>query len=290
MDVIAVKGLSKRYGSKAAVVDLSFAVPPGTLFGFLGPNGSGKTTTIRILLGFMKSTSGQAQVFQRDAWRESSGIKADVGYMPGDIRLYSWVNANIALGMFGRSRRRDLTQEGKRLVELFDLDPTVRVRNMSRGMRQKLGIILALAHQPSLLILDEASSSLDPLMQVRLYEELRRRSNAGCTVFLSSHTLSEVEELCDQVVILREGSLVANESIESLRSRAKRRVTLQWKESMAATAVPPFLEIVERTNTKWSGLLVGSASDFVRWCATGPIEDVSIAPPDLAALFQEFYR
>ncbi|MBI1826267.1 MAG: ABC transporter ATP-binding protein [Planctomycetes bacterium] len=291
MNVIHVEKLTKRYGARLAVNDISFNVPKGSLFGFLGPNGSGKTTTMRIMLGLLKSTTGTARVFDRDPWRAGRSIKADMGYLPGDLRLYPWLNGEIAVSLFGKMRGRDLREEGGRLLKSFDLDPRVRVRNMSRGMKQKLGIILALAHQPSLLILDEPTSSLDPLMQACLYDELRKRVANGCTVFLSSHSLNEVEALCDQVVILREGRVVADATIESLRRRARRRIKLIWKDGSQAPPVPAtIMEITERRSGEWSGILIGPADEFIRWAASQPIADLSIHDPDLATLFQEFYR
>jgi ABC-2 type transport system ATP-binding protein len=232
-----------------------------------------------------------ASVFDRDPWHAGQSIKADLGYLPGDLRLYPWLTGEIAVNLFGKMRGRDLREEGNRLLASFDLDPRVRVRNMSRGMKQKLGIILALAHQPSLLILDEPSSSLDPLMQACLYDELRKRVADGATVFLSSHTLNEVEALCDQVVILREGRVVADSTIDSLRRRARRRIQLIWKDGSQAPSAPTALmEITERRSREWDGILIGPADEFIRWAATQPIADLSIQDPDLTALFQEFYR
>ena len=291
MNVIHVENLTKRYGLRLAVDQISFDVPRGSLFGFLGPNGSGKTTTMRILLGLLKSTSGAATVFDLDPWRAGKWIKADLGYLPGDLRLYSWLTGEIAIDLFGKMRGRDLREEGSRLLKSFDLDPRVRVRNMSRGMKQKLGIILALTHKPSLLIFDEPTSSLDPLMQVSLYDELRRRVADGATVFLSSHTLTEVEALCDRVVILREGRVVADSTIESLRRRARRRITIVWKDgAQSATAPTSLLEITGRRSREWEGVLSGPADELIRWAATQPIADLSIQDPDLTTLFQEFYR
>jgi len=291
MNIIHVEKLTKQYGTRLAVDRISFDVPSGSLFGFLGPNGSGKTTTMRILLGLLKSTGGAATVFDRDPWRAGKSIKADLGYLPGDLRLYPWLTGEIAIDLFGKMRGRDLREEGNRLLKSFDLDRKVRVRNMSRGMKQKLGIILALAHKPSLLILDEPSSSLDPLMQAALYDELRKRVANGATVFLSSHTLIEVETLCNRVVILREGRVVADSTIDSLRRRARRRITIVWKDGAQPTTAPgALMEITERRSCEWDGILTGPADDFIRWAASQPIADLSIQDPDLTTLFQEFYR
>lgn len=290
MDVVTVDRLTKYYGRRVGVEGLNLRVPEGTMFGFLGPNGSGKTTTMRVLMGFLKANVGEARVFGMDCWGESPAIKAEVGYLPGDLRLYPWLTCREAMHLFGRVRGRDLTQAGAELSEDFGLDPDVHVRAMSRGMRQKLGLILALAHRPRLLILDEPTASLDPLMQEKLYRRLRESVAEGRTVFLSSHTLAEVERLCSRVVILREGKVVADDTLDSLRGKARRVVTIQWRDAPAAPATsPPFLSILERHPQSWRATLTGSTVELVRWSAGQAIEDLSIEQPDLTALFQAFY-
>ena len=168
----------------------------------------------------------------------------------------------------------------------------VRVGRMSRGMKQKLGIILALAHRPDLLVLDEPTSGLDPIMQDNLTECLREMAAAGHTVFFSSHRLSEVERLCDRIAIVRRGRIVADASLEALRSRARRQVVLLFADGAATGAMSPpaGLHLVERGPTGWRGELEGSPVDLVRWAAQQPIRDVSISPPDLDALFRQFYH
>jgi ABC-2 type transport system ATP-binding protein len=292
MSVIVVEQLTKRYGRRVGVEGLTLCVPEGIVFGFLGPNGSGKTTTIRVLLGLLKPTEGAARLFGRDCRRDSHRIKAEIGYLPGDLRLYPWLTLKSALPIFGHIRRRDLAAEGMRLAEDFGLDPEVSVRNMSRGMRQKLGLILALAHRPRLLILDEPTSSLDPLMQEKLHRHLRAFASAGHAVFFSSHTLSEVEDLCDRVAILRDGRLVADETLDVLRDRARRAVTIDWPdEAQARAAQPPaLLDVFERRGRRWHASLTGSARDLVRWSAAQPIDDLTIEQPDLARVFQQYYE
>ncbi len=291
MNVVVTEQLTKRYGRRVGVQELSLSVPEGTVFGFLGPNGSGKTTTIRVLMGLLRATGGTANVFGRDCWRESHRIKSEVGYLSGDLRLYPWLTCKSALRIFELTRRRHLTAEGDELASKFGLEPDVRVRSMSRGMRQKLGLILALAHRPKLLILDEPTASLDPLMQETLYKHLRNLASNGHTIFFSSHTLKEVEDLCDRVAILREGRLVADETLEDLRARAKRVVTLRWQEDVRPGEIdaPGFLEVHEREGQQWEASLTGPVIELVKWCAGQPIDDLSIGQPDLASVFQQYY-
>jgi len=291
VSVIVAENLSKRYGRRMGIEELDLSVPEGTLFGFLGPNGSGKTTTIRILLGFLRAGGGSARILGRDCWRDSHRIKRDVGYLPGDLRLYSWMNGHGALRIFGGVRGLDLAAAGRELAERFGLDLTVRARSMSRGMRQKLGLILALVHEPKLLILDEPTSSLDPLMQELLNEHLRSLARRGHTVFFSSHTLSEVEHLCDRVAILREGRLVADESLEVLRRRAGREVIIRWKAEPATPppSPPPFLRVRQQQDRQWRCALAGPIAELLAWLAPLPVDDVVIGRPDLESLFRSYY-
>jgi len=288
---IEIRELSRYYGRHIGVENISFSVPEASLFGFLGPNGAGKTTAIRVLLGFLRPSSGLASIFGYDCWRDSSRIKQDVGYLPGDLRLYSRMTGLQSLELFGAIRRRNVKREGSELAQRFRLDLGVRVRNMSRGMRQKLGLILTMAHRPRLLVLDEPTASLDPLMQDELRNQLRTLARAGHTVFFSSHTLSEVEQLCDRVAILREGQLVVDATLEDLRRRSRREVTVRWRDASAAGQTPPpCLELRESDGRNWSCLLMGDVRELVHWVAGQPIADLHIGWPDLEALFREYYR
>ncbi len=290
MGAIITEGLSKRYGERVGIDSLSLNIPPGSVFGFLGPNGAGKTTTIRLLLGLLRPTNGHAVVLGQDAWRQGPRLRAEVGYLPGDLRLYPWMTPRSSLAIFGQVRRQNILEAGLDLCERFELETEVPVRKMSRGMRQKLGLVLALAHAPRLLILDEPSASLDPPMQQALRDYLLERAVEGVTVFFSSHTLSEVEGLCDTVAILREGRLVVHESLESLRERARRAVVLRWRDEDAArTPAPKFLEIASRDGLEWHCRLSGGVMDLVKWCADQPLVDLTVGKPDLDSLFRQFY-
>lgn len=290
--VIQIDHLTRGYGRRRGIERVSLSVPEGSLFGFLGPNGAGKTTTIRVLLGFLRPTAGAARIFGRDCWSSSAGIKANVGYLPGDLRLYPWMNGLSALRIVGATRGRELLPPGRELAERFALDLRVKVRNMSRGMRQKLGLILALAHRPRLLVLDEPTASLDPLMQEELRKQLRELAREGATVFFSSHTLSEVEQLCDRVAIVREGRLVVDEPLEVLRKRAGHDVVIRWKNADAArmAQIPAFLRLTQRTDSVWHASLDGPVNELLRWLGPLAVEDLTIGRPDLETLFRRFYE
>jgi ABC-2 type transport system ATP-binding protein len=292
VNAITTQRLSLNYGRRTGIEAVELDVPVGGIFGFVGPNGAGKTTTIRILLGMLRPSGGTAQVFGLDCWRQSHRIKRQLGYLPGDLRLYPWLTARSALQMAGQIRGQDLVAAGRELTERLRLDPAVRVRRMSRGMRQKLGLVLALAHRPRLLVLDEPTSGLDPLVRDELARYLRELASQGHTVFFSSHTLSEVEHLCDRVAIIRAGRIAASEPMDALRRRARRAVTLRFRDAAAAegTVPPALLEVRRRSGPVWECDLVGGTPELVRWAAGQPIDDVSIAPPSLENLFQQYYQ
>ena len=291
-NILNTDRLSRRYGRRIGVDAIDLEVGEGEIFGFLGPNGSGKTTTIRLLLGFLRPHGGRASICGFDCWRQSPQVKRDVGYLPGDLRLYSWFTASNALTIVGQVRGMDLAKAGAALAERFQLEMDLRVRKMSRGMRQKLGLILALVHQPRLLILDEPTSGLDPLMQVELADVLRERAAAGQTVFFSSHTLSEVQHLCDRVAILRQGRVIADERLETLRGRARRTVELVLADEDAAARIslPGFLQLARRDRCRLTCELDGPTGPLVHWAAGQSLVDITIGPPDLESLFEKFYK
>ena len=291
MPIIETSSLTRTYGRRRGIDSVSLSVPEGTLFGFLGPNGAGKTTAIRVMLGLLRPTRGSAYIFDLDCWSQSKAIKAELGYVPGDLRLYSWMNGGQALRIFGSVRGRDIATHGQELAEKFDLDLGVPVRKMSRGMRQKLGLILALAHKPRLLVLDEPTTTLDPLMQVKVHEHLRSLASSGHTVFFSSHSLTEVEQLCDHVAIIREGKLVADASLENLRQQAGHQVMIRWKsESTAAQLEPPaFLKLESRDAVTWKGILQGPVDNLIAWLKDHSIDDLTVERPDLETVFRSYY-
>jgi ABC-2 type transport system ATP-binding protein len=284
--------LTRRYGRRIGIDALDLDVPRGAIFGFLGPNGSGKTTTIRVLMGLLRPHGGRAAIFGRDCWRHSAAVKRGVGYLPGDLRLYRYMTGESALHSFGRIRGVDLQAEGAALAERFELDLHVRADRMSRGTRQKLGLVLALAHKPELLILDEPSNGLDPLVQRQLHALLRERAADGATVFFSSHTLSEVEQLCDRVAIVRQGRIVTDAGLGSLRRAAPRRVTVVFDDGEIAhrLAPPPGLSVEHRDGGRWQCQWTGDARPLLRWAAGHDVRDITIHPPDLETMFHHYYH
>jgi len=290
MDAIATDDLCKSFGRRAALRQVNLRVPTGGRFGFLGPNGAGKTTTIRILLGLLRASAGNARMLGQDVWRAGPKIRAQVGYLPGDVRFYDGLTGRATLAFLDAARGRNSRGEIRRLVKRFDLDLDKRVRDYSRGMKQKLGLIQALMHRPRLLILDEPTIALDPLIRELIYQELRDVTADGRTVLFSSHTLSEVEQLCDEVAILRDGRLIEQERIEVLRRRAVRHVEALFDEGgRPATPPPEGLRVTRQSDARLSGTWQGPVQPLVSWLAGGRVRDLRIAPPDLEDLFLAYY-
>lgn len=290
---ITTNALTRTYGSRRGVSDINLSIPAGSLYGFLGPNGAGKTTTIRVLLGFLRATSGTARILDMDCWRDSHRIKAEVGAIPGDLRLWPWLTGNSALRLFGRIRGRDIVARGRELAEVLELDLSVKVRQMSRGMRQKLGLILSMAHDPKVLILDEPTTALDPLMQERLRKLLRARAEAGATVFFSSHTLAEVEELCERVAIVKKGLIVADSTLAELRAQAVHEVSIAWKPGCVPAQVPACLRLTAQSAEQWQGVLASESErdlrELLAFVASQQVADISISRPDLERIFMRYY-
>lgn len=290
MDAVVTRQLRKRYGSREVLHGIDLCVPSGSLYGFLGPNGAGKTTTIRILLGLLRTSGGTALVAGQDAWRDGAKLRAEVGYLPGDVRLYDHLTGRATLDFLDGVRGGRSRGEIKRLADALDLDLAKRVRDYSRGMKQKLGLIQALMHRPRLLILDEPTVSLDPLVRETVFAELRQVAADGRTVLFSSHTLSEVEELCDWVGILRDGWLIEQARIEALRARAVRRVEIVCADGAGLLqGWPDGLRVSRRDDTRLVGSWVGPVPPLLAWLARSSVQDVCIAPPDLEDLFLAYY-
>ncbi len=289
MYAVCTHDLSKSYGAKPALSGVNLRVPAGSLFGFLGPNGAGKTTTIRILLGLLRASGGAAEVLGRDAWGQGPALRSAVGYLPGDIRLHEHLTGRATLRFLDAVRGGRSGLEIERLARRLDLELDRRVRDYSRGMKQKLGLIQALMHQPQLIILDEPTVALDPLVRQTLYALLREAQGAGRTVLFSSHTLSEVAELCDHVAILREGRLIEQDRIATLRERAVRHVEVRFRAGTTRPPAPAGLRCATREDERVSGTWVGPVQPLLAWLATCAVEDVNVGAPDLEDLFLGYY-
>jgi ABC-2 type transport system ATP-binding protein len=293
MAVIETRGLTKRYGRELtpALADLDLAVEAGEIFGFLGPNGAGKSTTIRLLLGFLHPSAGGASVLGMDIGSGSVEIRRRTGYLPGGIAFWDGLTGERLLdelaAMSGRPpvRRADLADR----LELPVTTIKRPIRDYSRGMRQKLGIIQALQHDPELAILDEPSEGLDPLMQHAFYAILEDLKKDGRTIFFSSHILSEVERICDRVAIVRKGRLVALEDVGSLLERRKRHVELRFEGDPPPLERLPGVSELRVTGDRLTCRLEGDVEPFLRALAGTRVRDLTIEPARLEDAFLEYY-
>ena len=286
-----MNGLTKHYGDVRAVEDATMTVGEGEIFGFLGPNGAGKTTAIRMLLGFLHPTAGTATVLGHDIVRDSVEIRRKVGYLPGGVALYDGLTGEEQLdymaGLAGRPpvRRAALTDR----LELPARTLRRLVRDYSRGMRQKIGIVQAIQHDPELAVLDEPTEGLDPLMQRAFYGILDDLRADGRTVFLSSHILSEVERVCDRVAIIRRGHLVALEEIGALLARRKRNVEMRLAGPAPALDGVPGVTGVAVSDGRLTCRLEGDVGPFLAAVAGARVSDLTIEPARLEEAFLEFY-
>jgi ABC-2 type transport system ATP-binding protein len=226
--VIQIEKLTKFYGEHRGVIDVDLEVNEGEIFGFLGPNGAGKTTTIRTLLDLIRPSGGRALVFGVESTADPVAIHRRVGYIPGEFTLYDRLTGGQTIDYFANLRGGVDPAYKRSLIERFDIDPKRRYKELSKGNKQKIGLVIALQHQPELLVLDEPTSGLDPLVQQSFFELVREAQAGGRTVFLSSHILSEVERTCERVAIIREGRIVRRGRVEDLRDLAHHQVELRF--------------------------------------------------------------
>jgi ABC-2 type transport system ATP-binding protein len=291
-NVIQTRNLSKTYGRGARALDrLNLEVGRGEIFGYLGPNGAGKTTTIRLLLDFIRPTEGSAALLGMDSRRDSIAIKQRVGYLPGELSLWDKDTAQQIVEFVGRARGGYDLAYVRRLAERLQFDLTKKVRSYSTGNKRKLGLILALMNQPDLLILDEPSSGLDPLMQQTFYQLMQEARNEGRTVFLSSHILSEVQAICDRVGILRGGQLQAVQRVDELTRTDARHVTLRLREAASAALVAgvPGVSGVSVEGRTLRFHLVGDFDPLLRAIGGQYVEDLEVQELSLEEVFLKFY-
>ncbi len=289
--VIATQALTKHYGKVHALVDLTLDVRAGEIFGFLGPNGSGKSTLIRTLLGFLHPTAGSATVLGLDIAADSVAIRARTGYLPGGIVLYDSLTGAGVLDFLSDLQGSPPVRR-EELCDKLQMPPSVlrrKVRDYSRGMRQKIGVIQALQHDPELAILDEPTEGLDPLMQQAFYGIMDELRAQGRTVFFSSHVLSEVERICDRVAIIRSGHLMALQHVSELLGRRKRKVELRWRGVAPDLSTIPGLADVVVNGDRMRATLLGEVAPFVRAIASPSLEDLTIEPARLEEAFLEYY-
>lgn len=286
MNVIETKNLTKFYGSSRGIVDVSLEVKEGDIFGFIGPNGAGKSTLIRTLLGLISPTSGSATVLGKDVVKDKTEILREVGYLPSEADFYNGMRVSEILSLSAKLRGVDCKAESARLCERLHLDTSKRVEQLSLGNRKKVGIVAALQHTPRLYILDEPTSGLDPLMQKEFYRILEERNEAGATVFLSSHVLSEIGRYCKGAAVIREGRILVSDRVERLGHTGVKKVTLR-----GISAIPDIssVEDMRLEGDVLSFFYGGSPTELTRELSQLSFEDLTIADPDLEEIFMHYY-
>lgn len=281
---------------------MNLVVNEGEFFGFIGPNGAGKSTTIRTLLGLVKSSSGSAKIFGEDIKKEKTEILAEVGYLPSEAVFYSGMKVKEIIRFSAQMRKKDCKKEAAELCERMELDISRKVEELSFGNRKKVAIVCALQHNPELCILDEPTSGLDPLMQKEFFNILRELNQQGTTIFLSSHVLSEIQKNCSRAAIIREGRLIACDSVEALANTSAKRVSVHGKLDLSGLkGIKDFKYTVEgsgqaRIDTgggsfgSASFLYSGNLQELINRLAQGSITDLSVSEPDLEEIFLHYYE
>lgn len=291
---ITLSALSKHYGRIRAVNGIDLEVSQGEVFGFLGLNGAGKTTTIRILLDLLRPSSGSASVLGLNCQTQGLDVRAQVGYLPGELGLYSDMTGRRTLDFLARLCRQkvdaDYREELREQLELSTADLNRKVREYSTGMKRKLGLIQAMQSDPPLLILDEPTEGLDPLMQDSLYQVLADLKRRGRTVFMSSHILSEVERVCDRIAVLRAGEVVLLSQIDDVRNLAARRVRITFAEATSLTELPADHEVVESDEWHWHLSVRGALGPLMKVLSGMPVKDLQIDEPHLEDVLRTYYR
>ncbi len=291
-NAIETKRLTKDYGSGRGVFDLDLTVNEGQVFGYLGPNGAGKTTTIKLLMGAIHATRGSATIFGLDADRDAVAVKKQVGYVPGELPQFGgWRGTEIVTYLAGIRGDVDDTEVG-RVAKRLDLDLSRKYREYSHGNKQKLALLIAFAHKPALLILDEPTSGLDPLHQQEFYGLVRDARARGATIFVSSHVLSEVEQICDRVGIVREGHLVTVGPIAELLGAKAHRIEIELADPSAAALVArvPGLEQVKVDGARVSGLYRGAFDPLLAALSGQRVVSFVSREPSLEEIFLSYYR
>jgi ABC-2 type transport system ATP-binding protein len=288
-EVIRAEQLTKSYGANRGIVDVDFSVEAGEVFGYLGPNGAGKSTTIRLLLDLIRSTRGRLTIFGLDSRRKSVEIRKRMGYLPGDLRLYDRMTGRELLEFFGHLR--GVRGRGAQIAERLDLDLDRTIKELSRGNRQKVGIVQAFMHDADLLVLDEPTSGLDPLVQETFYELVAEVTERGGTVFLSSHVLSEVQHMADRVGLIREGRLDLVDSVDNLRA-AFTHVEATFAEPLPDDAFEGVSGVrrIDRDGTVVRLAFEGEIDPLLKALARFHVKALEVREADLEDVFLARYR
>lgn len=279
--------LSKDYGRFRALDDLRLEVAPGEVFGLLGPNGSGKTTALRLILGFLRPSGGNAWINGHDCWNDSVAARSQVAYLPGELRLYENMSGRQLIQFLCGIRGIPIHGDLALLSRRFDIDLDRPLRNLSSGMKRKVALLQVLLIRTPLLIMDEPSNALDPTMRDELLEQVRQCKGRGQAVLFSSHVLSEVQEVCDRVAILKLGRLVHEQSLDDLRQG--RLVRARCSGTVAKPPEIAGLKVMEWSDERFTLQATGSLSELLRWLANQPVTELHVEPLGLTSIYSRYH-
>ena len=291
-NIIEISNVTKNYGRVKALSNLNLSVKEGEIFGFLGPNGAGKTTALRILVDYIRSSSGTCKIFGMDTVKDSTTIKKNIGYLPGNIQMYKSMKAIDLLKYFANLRGLTDLDYARDLAKRFDSDIDIKIGNMSKGNQQKIGLIQAMMHKPALLILDEPTSGLDPLIQEQFFNMMEEIRDSGKTIFMSSHILSEVERICDRVSILKSGTIVATENIESLKIKSAQEFEIHFDTDIKKEVFMGLKEIrdLKINGNKLKCTVIGTPNNLLKLATQYTIKKIVTNESNLETTFLSFYE
>jgi ABC-2 type transport system ATP-binding protein len=288
--VCEIQGLTRDYGKGRGVFDLSFSINQGEVFGFLGPNGAGKTTTIRHLMGFLKPQKGRCTIGGKDCWKDRAEIQKNLGYIPGEMVFFDDMTGTQFLSFMTKYRKTKSNGRTKELLERFELDPQSKLKKMSKGMKQKVGIVAAFMHDPEVLILDEPTSGLDPLMQSRFIELLLEEKARGKTILMSSHMFEEVERTCSRVAIIRQGTLAALDNVDALKAaQAKKYVITLENEEAAARFANEGLRVSDVSQNQVTVIVQNNIKELISVMDRYPVINIITPNQSLEEIFMQYY-
>ncbi|WIH90647.1 ABC transporter ATP-binding protein [Brachyspira pilosicoli] len=292
MSVIKVDNISKDYGSKRGVFNLSFEVNRGEIFGMLGPNGAGKTTTIRQLMGFIKSDKGSAKILDMDCFVNRENIQLKLGYLPGEIAFMDEMKGSDFIRFIAEMKSIKSKKRINDLTDLFELDANRKIKSMSKGTKQKIAIVCAFMNEPEVVILDEPTSGLDPLMQKKFIELILEEKKKGTTIFMSSHIFEEVEKTCDRTAILKDGKLIAIENMEELKSKKNKNFEVVFKTNEEALNFKNKISFKSEINNNIVKLSIinNEINNFIKELSNYDILDINSSSQTLEELFLHFYN
>ena len=292
--IVSLNKVEKRFGKFQALKDVTFDVNKGEVLGFIGPNGSGKSTTIRILLGMLKKSGGEATIFGKDVWKEDTAIHKNISYVPGDVFLWPNLTGGEIIDLLLRLNDQKRTQRTEELIKKFQLDPKKKARTYSKGNRQKIALVAALSQEAELYIFDEPTSGLDPLNEKSFQEEVLKLKEAGKSILLSSHILSEVEKMCDRIAIIREGEIIETGDLNSMRHLTRLEIAVETKEPLDGIEQLAGVHTAHFSGDAHRKAVLSVDRDqmtqIMIYLAEKQIINLTSMPPTLEDLFMRYYE